>query len=171
MQAIKDFFNYSPIFDPRFNLRIHILQLVLIVTAVILTFVRMTMNVPRTRANTMALSMGAKSLIIIAYQLLTCHVEKFKKWASPKANAILNTLEIVFWAAVTFMVFQANLNSCTGTSCILSWIVVGLAGILHVLAMQTAVVSICDFRYFRKYGVPRCSQQPPKDEVTMQEVV
>ncbi|EOD42849.1 putative cytochrome p450 protein [Neofusicoccum parvum UCRNP2] len=152
MQAIKDFFNYSPIFDPRFNLRIHLLQLVLIVTAVILTF-------------------GAKSLIIIAYQLLTCHVEKFKKWASPKANAILNTLEIVFWAAVTFMVFQANLNSCTGTSCILSWIVVGLAGILHVLAMQTAVVSICDFRYFRKYGVPRCSQQPPKDEVTMQEVV
>lgn len=55
--ALKDFFYRSPMFNPRYNLAVHIIQLVLIITAVVLTFVRMTMNVPRTRANTMALSM------------------------------------------------------------------------------------------------------------------
>lgn len=70
-------------------------------------------------------------MIIIIYQLLTGHVARFQKWASFKANAILNSLEVVFWAAVLFMVFRANLQSCSGTSCILSWVVVGLAGILQ----------------------------------------
>lgn len=37
---------------------------------------------------------------MIAYQLLTEHHDRFRKWASTKANAILNLLEIVFWLAV-----------------------------------------------------------------------
>lgn len=64
------------------------------------------------------------------YQLLTAHVARFKKWHSYKANAILNCLEIVFWAAVAFLLIQANLSRCTGISCTLSWIVVGVAVVI-----------------------------------------
>ncbi|KAL0253285.1 hypothetical protein SLS55_010257 [Diplodia seriata] len=161
--ALKNFFNDSPLFNPRFSLWIHIIQFVLITAAVILSFVRMRMNVPTTRANTMALSMGAKSLVIISYEILTEHVAKLRRWRSFKANAILNSIEVVLWAAVVFMVFRANLNSCTGTSCIISWVVCGLAGVLHMLALQTAVTSILDFRYFKKCGVPRSERKKESD--------
>jgi hypothetical protein len=66
-------------------------------------------------------------LIIIIYQLATGHIKKFKRWHSYKANAILNSLEIVFWGAVCFLMIQANIQRCSGTSCILSWIIVVLA--------------------------------------------
>ncbi|KAH7038870.1 hypothetical protein B0J12DRAFT_764679 [Macrophomina phaseolina] len=165
MQSARNFFYNSPLFSPKSKLGVHIVQLVLIVSAVVLTFVRMTMNVPRTRANTMALSMGAKSLIVIAYELLTEHVARFRKWKSLKAYAILNCLEVVFWAAVMFMVFRANMNSCTGISCALSWVVVILAAILHMLAFQTAVVAICEFRYFRRNGVTRDEEKESESEM------
>jgi len=32
--------------------------------------------------------------------MLTEHHARFRKWASTKANAILNSVEIVFWLAV-----------------------------------------------------------------------
>jgi hypothetical protein len=70
---------------------------------------------------------GAKSLIIIGYQLISEHVRSCQKWHSYKANAILNSLEIVFWAAVCFLTIQANIQSCLGNACIMSWIVMGIA--------------------------------------------
>jgi hypothetical protein len=45
-------------------------------------------------------SQGLKSLVVIAYQLLTEHHARFRKFASTKANAVLNCLEIIFWLAV-----------------------------------------------------------------------
>ncbi|KAI8234497.1 hypothetical protein K4K57_004874 [Colletotrichum sp. SAR 10_99] len=118
MDKLRTFFD-NPFFDPRHKTKVHILQLVIMTTAIILTIARMAMPVITTRANMMALTMGIKSFIIIGYQLITGHKERFKKWASLKANAILNTMEIVF---------------C-------------------VLAFQTSVVSIKEFRYFKNYGV------------------
>ena len=44
---------------------------------------------------------------------------------------ILNSLEVVFWAAVVFMMIQANLKFCQGTSCVLSWVVCVLGGVLR----------------------------------------
>ncbi|KAF2464170.1 uncharacterized protein BDR25DRAFT_243120 [Lindgomyces ingoldianus] len=119
-------------FSPRFKLPVHLLQLVLITFAMGLSVPRLFIkNQPRTRANTIALGMGAKSLIFLAYQLFTEYVPRFKRWHSYKANAIINSLEIVFWAAVAFLVVQANLSRCMGWSCTLSWCVVGIAVVLR----------------------------------------
>lgn len=61
-------------------------------------------------------------MVIIFYQILTEHVARFRRWRSLKAYAILNALEIVFWAAVVFLTVQANVQICVGVGCILSWI-------------------------------------------------
>ncbi|KAF6838386.1 hypothetical protein CPLU01_02498 [Colletotrichum plurivorum] len=151
--GIREFFD-KPFFDPRHKTKIHIAQLVIMLAAVILTIARMSMPVPTTRANMMALTMGIKSVIIIGYQLLTTHKERFRKWASLKANAILNTLEIVFWFVALGLLFQANTRFCTGPSCAISWVVTLLCAVLIVLAFQTSVVSIKEHRHFKNYGVP-----------------
>ncbi|GKT40613.1 uncharacterized protein ColSpa_00794 [Colletotrichum spaethianum] len=150
--GIREFFN-GRFFDTRYRTKVHILQLVLMTVAIILTIARMSMPVPTTRANMMALTMGLKSLIIIGYQLLTTHKERFKKWASLKANAILNTVEIVFWFVAFGLLCSANGSFCTGASCALSWVVTLIVMVLIVLAFQTSVVSIKDYRYFKNYGV------------------
>ncbi|KZL79497.1 cytochrome p450 protein [Colletotrichum incanum] len=163
--GIREFFD-GRFFDTRYRTKVHILQLVLMTVAIILTVARMSMPVPTTRANMMALTMslfgtgadqmriqGLKSLIIIGYQLLTTHKERFKKWASLKANAILNTLEIVFWFVAFGLLCSANGTFCTGASCALSWVVTLIVMVLIVLAFQTSVVSIKDYRYFKNYGV------------------
>ncbi|CCF45850.1 hypothetical protein CH063_14794 [Colletotrichum higginsianum] len=161
--GIRDFFD-GRFFDTRYRTKVHILQLVLMTVAIILTIARMAMPVPTTRANMMALTMvslsaeekhsgGLKSLIIIGYQLLTTHKQRFKKWASLKANAILNTIEIVFWFVAFGLLCSANGTFCTGASCALSWVVTLIVMVLIVLAFQTSVVSIKDYRYFKNYGV------------------
>lgn len=73
---------------------------------------------------------GAKSLILLLYQLLSEYSHLFKSWHSYKANAVINCLEVVFWGAVAFLVMQANLKACSGIGCYLSWGVVGLAIVL-----------------------------------------
>ena len=74
---------------------------------------------------------GAKSLLFIAYQLVTEHVQRFRRYRSLKAYWILNSLEIVFWAAVCFLVIQANVARCEGVGCTLSWVVVAIAIVLR----------------------------------------
>lgn len=123
--TIQDFLS------PRYKLPVHIVQIILVAVAIGLSVPRLFMkNQPRTRANTIAMGMGAKSLVIIGYQILTEHVRYFHQWASLKANAILNALENVFWGAVVFLVLQANLKRCVGVGCTLSWIVVGVSIVL-----------------------------------------
>jgi len=43
---------------------------------------------------------GIKSMVIIAYELLTKYNARFQRWGSLKAYAILNGIEPVFWFAV-----------------------------------------------------------------------
>lgn len=69
-------------------------------------------------------------MVIIFYQILTEHVARFKKWRSLKAYAILNGLEVVFWAAVVFLVLQAQLQICVGVGCTLGWITVAIAVVM-----------------------------------------
>ncbi|KAF2123026.1 hypothetical protein BDV96DRAFT_681612 [Lophiotrema nucula] len=148
--AILDFLN-NGFFSPRFKLPLHLVQLVMIVTAMGLSVPRLFMkNQPRTRANTIALGMGAKSLIFLLYQLLSEYAPAFKRWHSYKANAIINCLEVVFWGAVAFLVMQANLKRCTGVSCYLSWGVVGLAVVLNISMSYTAAITIREFREYKK---------------------
>lgn len=75
----------------------------------------------------MFLSQSAKSINFIFYQLLTDHVQRLRRWRSLKAYTIINGLEIVFWAAVVFLLIQANISVCVGVGCTLSWVVVGMS--------------------------------------------
>ncbi|RDW60591.1 hypothetical protein BP6252_11974 [Coleophoma cylindrospora] len=145
---------------PKYRQRVltyaHVVQLILVLIAVIITVVRMfafkptpTPTTTRSRGNTIALSMGAKSLMFILYQMLTKHVAAFRRWKSAKANAILNIIDIVSWAAVAYLGIQSNMKRCVGTSCLLSWIVVILAIILSIISIPTAYISWVDYRYFR----------------------
>ena len=76
-------------------------------------------------------------MVFIMYQLLTEHVRRFKRWGNLKVYAILNAIEIVTWAAVAFMVIQANTRYCVGTNCILAWIIVVLAIIQRYVGMSS----------------------------------
>ncbi|KAF2251405.1 hypothetical protein BU26DRAFT_563344 [Trematosphaeria pertusa] len=119
-------------FSSRRKLPAHIATLLFILGAMGVTVARIFIKSgPTTRNDTMALAMGAKSIIILAYQLLTEHTSRFHKWASPKANTILNGLEILFWSAVCFLGMQSMMRkgACSGnsTACAMGWVVVGLA--------------------------------------------
>ncbi|KAF5003631.1 hypothetical protein FDECE_9837 [Fusarium decemcellulare] len=147
------------IFNTRSKLPIHLIQVALVIAVISLSGARLLMkNTPPGRSTTMGLGMGAKSLVIIGYQLLTEHVHRLKRWGSLKAYWILNALEIVFWAAVAFMMLQGNRRMCIGTSCILGWVVLALAVIMSMLAKFVAVVGFLDWQHFRKTGVPRGSE-------------
>ncbi|KAE8357930.1 hypothetical protein BDV27DRAFT_150894 [Aspergillus caelatus] len=110
------------VFDTRWKLPLHCFQIFLIVMVIGLSIPRLFMkNQPRTRASTIGLGMGAKSLVIVLYQLLTEHITALRKWGNLKAYTILNALEIVFWAAVAVLTIQANVQMCVAPGCILGW--------------------------------------------------
>ncbi|KAM5341162.1 hypothetical protein ACJ41O_015271 [Fusarium nematophilum] len=149
---------FSSLFSPRFKLPIHIAELLIIFGVLGLSGARLLMkDTPPGRSTTMGLGMSAKSLIILLYQLLTAHVDRFRRWGSLKAYWILNALEIVFWAAVAFMTMQGNTKVCVGTSCALGWVIVVLAVLLSILAKMVTVITFLDWRFFKKHGVPRGS--------------
>lgn len=73
---------------------------------------------------------GIKSLIVIAYQMLTEHSDRFRKWASTKANAVLNCLEVVFWLAV-LVVTGKTVGGTSGAAAALSALTLVMAIILE----------------------------------------
>ncbi|KAF9692656.1 hypothetical protein EKO04_009349 [Ascochyta lentis] len=157
--AILDILN-KPMFSSRFKLPVHIVTGILVIIVVGLSIPRLFLkNQPRTRAGTIALGMGAKSLILLSYMLATEHVHKLRRWHSYKANVIISCLEIVFWGAVAFLVMQANLSRCEGVMCYLSWVVVGLAIIINHLELYSSAIAIREFRESRKMhnGLPLSS--------------
>jgi hypothetical protein len=143
-------------FDESWKYRVHIVQIILIILAIILSISRVTIRTPpATRANTVAITMvwltinfqpnlsgryrecrltaetqGIKSLIVIAYQMLTEHRTRFRKWASTKANAILNSVEIVFWLAV-LVVTGMGVGRASGAAAALSALTLILAIVLE----------------------------------------
>ncbi|KKK19195.1 hypothetical protein AOCH_006754, partial [Aspergillus ochraceoroseus] len=156
---------------------VHCGQILLVIVIMALSGARLVLSggTARTGASSMGLGMGAKSLVIILYQLLSEHVSSFKKWASLKAYLILNSLEIVFWAAVMVLVLQGNIQVCEGTTCALGWVVVVLsvlmrydppnpgrkkdpdANFLSLLSTYTATISYMDYRLYKAGGKHRDS--------------
>ncbi|VUC28745.1 unnamed protein product [Clonostachys rosea] len=129
---------------------LHIIETIMIIVAIILAGVRLTKITTRTRTDMMAIAMGAKSLVVIAYQLLSEHVAQWKRFASLKANLILNSLEIVFWAAVAFMAIQSNTRSCSGASCGLGWGVLVIAILVSNVSIYMTGISYFAFRRSRE---------------------
>ncbi|KAM0338060.1 hypothetical protein ACHAPU_011452 [Fusarium lateritium] len=148
----------EPLFTLRNKIPLQIIQIILIIAVISLSGARILLpNRPPGRSATMGLGMGAKSLIIISYEMLSEHVSRFRRWSSLKAYFILNALEVVFWAAVAFLTVRGNTNVCIGTSCALGWVVFVLAGILSLIAKYLAVVCYLDWRFDKKHDVPRGS--------------
>jgi hypothetical protein len=67
---------------------------------------------------------------VITYQLLTEHTLRFRKWASTKANTILNCLEVVFWLAV-LVVTGTTVGGSSGAAAALSALVLVIAIVLE----------------------------------------
>ncbi|KAF5253264.1 hypothetical protein FANTH_1860 [Fusarium anthophilum] len=155
----------EPFFTLRNKMPLQILLVTLIITVITLSGVRLILpNRPRGRSTTMGLGMGAKSLIILTYEILTEHFIRFHRWHSLKAYFILNAMEVVFWAAVAFMMIQGNSKLCVGTSCALGWVVFVLAGILSPIYKYLAVVTYLDWRFYKKNGFPRGTRTKNTDE-------
>lgn len=131
-------------FDNRYKKHVHIAQLLFIILIISLTIARIATKpkgVPTTRSDTIGIVMGVKSLIVLAYQLTTTHIYKFKRWASQKAYVVLNCLEIPFWLVVIIITFMGISRFCQGTSCALSWIVVLIAALLEYVYPSIEVSS------------------------------
>ncbi|KKY37743.1 putative cytochrome p450 [Diaporthe ampelina] len=139
------------LFDYRFKLPLHIVELILIIAVCGLSAARLFLPgvATKTRANTIALGFSAKSINFIFYQLLTDHVQRLRRWRSLKAYTILNGLEIVFWAAVVFLLIQANISVCVGVGCTLSWVVVGLSISLSIFSAYAFCISFVALRQQR----------------------
>lgn len=67
---------------------------------------------------------------MISYQILTEHTLRFRRWASTKANAILNCLEVVFWLAV-LIVTGGTVGGASGSAAALSALVLVLVIVLE----------------------------------------
>ncbi|KAF4339195.1 cytochrome P450 monooxygenase [Fusarium beomiforme] len=155
----------EPFFTLRNKIPLQIVLVILILTVITFSGVRLVLpNRPPGRSTTMGLGMGAKSLIILSYEILTEHSVRFHRWSSLKAYFILNAMEVVFWAAVAFMMIRGNTNVCVGTSCALGWVVFVLAGILSPMYKYLAVVTYLDWRFFKKNGFPRGARRKNTDE-------
>ncbi|KAI0177068.1 hypothetical protein BJ166DRAFT_572935 [Pestalotiopsis sp. NC0098] len=148
----------------RYVLVIHMVQLFLVMTVIILAVVRIFLKGGQLRRNdTMALSMGAKSLAILAYELITEHWSRARRWASLKANTILNCLEILFWAAIAYLAIASNISSCVSIGCTLNWVIVALAIITSIVAAYAAAVFYVAFRKSRQ---EQSAPRTPLDEQT-----
>ncbi|PIB00169.1 hypothetical protein CB0940_02269 [Cercospora beticola] len=99
----------------------------------------------------MAIPIGIKSLIIIAYQMLSEHSSRFKRWRSLKANMILDCLETVFWLAV-IVVTAMGAGRGTGATKAIAVVTVLIAIVLEALAIWAAACSTVLFRQNKRTG-------------------
>lgn len=52
----------------------------------------------------------------MAYQIMTTHMDRLKRWASTKAYMILNIIDTVFWFALFIITIMGTTGSTSGSS-------------------------------------------------------
>ncbi|TKX26435.1 hypothetical protein C1H76_1397 [Elsinoe australis] len=86
------------------------------------------------------------------YQVLSERVKKLQKWANLKAGAVLNIVSaVVFPLLVALMAIKIS-KSCVGTTCTLSWIMLGCCAGESILAPLLAFIAMHRFLWYRKTG-------------------
>ncbi|KAK9644291.1 hypothetical protein HCH54_006725 [Aspergillus fumigatus] len=101
---------------PKIKLRLHIIIGVLLCLNFVLIIARIAdKGTPKTRSNTWGIAVCLKAAIFLVYQIVTAHVERFKRWASAKAYMILNVIDTVFWFAL-FIITILGTNGAYSTS-------------------------------------------------------
>ncbi|KFY04539.1 hypothetical protein V491_09322 [Pseudogymnoascus sp. VKM F-3775] len=105
----------------------------------------------RSMSGQIALSMGAKSLIFITYELVSGHTKFLKERL--KVNMILSCIEVVAWPAVVAFTVQGIIQKCVGTTCILSWVLVPLAVAMSLVSTIGAYIAMGDWLYLKGNGL------------------
>ncbi|KAI1123103.1 hypothetical protein F5Y10DRAFT_270426 [Nemania abortiva] len=149
-------------FDHKYKFPVHLVETIvtIVVTALAIAYLK-TPGAIVTRIRILIPIVGAKSLVVQAYQWLTEYVTVFTKWRSLKANAILNGLEVLFWSAFIGLLFQANIAKCTGPACGVSWAIFAIGIGLINLLLWVAVSSFLEFRLYRRIGTTNGGSQIP----------
>lgn len=63
----------------------------------------------------------------MAYQIMTTHMNRLKRWGSTKAYMILNIIDTVFWFALFIITIMGTMGSTTESSRALGGIAATLA--------------------------------------------
>lgn len=113
----------------RRNRLIHITQALLVLVAFVVgcALVANT-SMPRSRSTTLILVYSIKSALFLLYQYLTTHKARFTRWASLKANFLLDTLDCLLWFTA-FIISCMGGSRCVGSSCAL----IGVAATVALL--------------------------------------
>ncbi|KAL4745215.1 hypothetical protein BDW72DRAFT_198856 [Aspergillus terricola var. indicus] len=138
---------------PRTKLKLHIIIGALVLLTFILTIARVAdSGTPRGRTNTWGIAVCVKSAVFMAYQVLTAHVDRLKRWANTKVNVVLNTIDTVFWFALIIISIMGTTGSRSVSSRALGAIIVILAIVLCPLAGFLSWICIRERRYYKQYG-------------------
>ncbi len=143
----------SWLLDPRRKTLEHFVELALVIAALTLTGVYLNMGIRPTRSEIMIIPIVRRTPIenrgnrfrtirklmrrqlrresnpssSSATKLLSEHTARFSRWRSLKANAILNSLEVVFWLAAIIVKFMGVSRACSGNSCAVNCIILLVA--------------------------------------------
>jgi hypothetical protein len=146
--GVRDIFG-SRFFEHSWKNKVFTLQIVTTTIAFILGIAKVATKpsgIPMTRSDIMAITMvcshirslanikltvsqSLKTYAFLAYEYLTQKVDQFKRFGSLKANAILNTMDIIFWAVVMGLAFNMAAQVCIGANCAIG-ILVGLVALV-----------------------------------------
>ena len=108
-------------FADRFNRTFHITQAILVLCAFIIGCALLaTATMPRSRSTSILLAYSVKSALFLLYQYLTTHKQRFMRWASPKANCILDVLDCLLWFTA-FIITVMGGGSCEGELLCADW--------------------------------------------------
>ncbi|KAL2819069.1 hypothetical protein BDW59DRAFT_165223 [Aspergillus cavernicola] len=139
---------------PRTKFRLHIAIGVLIAVTFILSIARAVDNgTPRGRLNTWGIIVCVKSSVFMAYQIVTGHIEKMKRWGNTRVNVVLNVIDTVFWSALFVFSIMGAMAARSTSSKALAAIVIIVALILCPLAAFLSFMCIRERRYFKQHGV------------------
>ncbi|KAJ5251092.1 hypothetical protein N7489_001502 [Penicillium chrysogenum] len=139
--------------SPVIKFRLHIIIGTLLLIVFILIIARITdSGTPKTRTNIWGIVVCIKSAIFMAYQIMTSHMDRLKRWASAKVYMILNIIDTVFWFALFVITIMGTRGSTTGSSRALGGVAATLVFFLCGFTGLLAFVSIRDRRFFKAHG-------------------
>ncbi|KAL4995949.1 hypothetical protein BDV10DRAFT_187556 [Aspergillus recurvatus] len=138
----------------RTKLKLHIIIGALVLVTFILTIARVAdSGTPRARTNTWGIAVCVKSAVFMAYQVLTAHVDRLKRWANTKVNVVLNIIDTVFWFVLIIISIMGAMGSRSVSSRALGAIIVVIAIVLCPLAGLLSWTCIRERRYYKRHGV------------------
>ncbi|WRT63895.1 uncharacterized protein IL334_000821 [Kwoniella shivajii] len=163
----------SPQMNKKIVFILHLLQIPLVIALLAIGALRMfgVVGGPKTRNTTArwSMSVAAKSLIILQYEILTEHFKWFRRWYSIKAFLILNIIEVVFWIAAIVLTAKGMIDTaCSGLNCTLNPVVIAICSVCAVLAVPVAVLTFILFRQ-SKAGSLIDNEEVPMSTVTSEE--